>query len=158
PTRHWDESRRAQDRSWQARSRSARFRSGRQHSSVLGGRPSAGPSEVDPLPCGELDRAATTVYSPSYIAMPLALIGPRHLSTSLATKWDRYSGERRSCVTTVAPVSRSIACTSGFSSVWPSAPFKMLTTEAGAPLGRKNPNHVPASKSARPASPAVGTS
>src|SRR6516164_6901441 len=47
---HWDESRRGRDRSWRGRNRSALFRSGQQYISVLGGRLSAGKSDVDPTP------------------------------------------------------------------------------------------------------------
>src|SRR5215510_1016365 len=83
----------------------------------------------------KLKRMARGAWSPArqLSDAPLALIGAAHFSTSLATNRCRYSGERRSGATTVAPSSLNRSCTEGASNAETVAACSAFMMPAGVP-------------------------
>src|SRR5262249_33290511 len=73
-------------------------------------------------------------YSPT---APLALIGPAHLSISLATNLPRYSGLRRAGATTASPSGSSFCWNAGLSITLTIAALSLPTISGGVALGRK---------------------
>src|ERR1041384_5948695 len=89
---------------------------------------------------------------------PPEMIAPSQRFTSSATNLARYSGERRSGATLVTPLSCILALTAGVSIAACVAALSLATTSAGAPLGRKNADHVVTSRPASPCSWALARS
>src|SRR5262245_33304180 len=84
--------------------------------------------------------------------IPAAWIGGFHFLISAATNPLKYSGDRRSGATMVAPNSLNRACTAGVSIAATVASWSLWTTAAGVPLGRKNAFQALASKLTSPCS------
>jgi hypothetical protein len=71
-----------------------------------------------------------------------ALIGAAHFEISLSTNFCRYSGERRSGATIVAPTSFSLAYTAGVFMASTAVALSLCTIAVGVPRGRNNANQM----------------